>query len=450
MACDDCVEFLLLGSTVLSGSPNTAYDRIVTADELDAIPLVLVSAKALDRDDTTLVDQTPAWLGTTVTGAVIVVGGKPVYRLTVTVHIDAARVLLPEVGDPLEWGPGTYTIELVARVEDNSKDAITCLFDVCITGLAEDFRALAWAGFGTNDAVFAFDRVTGDEATNNPIYAAPDELHGCGVDRSVTPSFVYTARYTGSNNSFLERVVIDKSSGAETSLVNVTNGQGAPVDDIAVDKTQQIVWIAKTDHLVRVPIGPPWTQESILSLPNLMGQNLALGPDELGARLFYGREESDMDGSPAIYRINSSSPYSNTLIASQATIDLIPNITTGSELFGLVYVPKALSGLEKNYLFALNNAGDCYRLDEDGTGGVMIVQDGTWDSLGIGQSRQGIWSCIRYHDQENRLWLLGGRFATVKRMFVMDLDGGNQEIRIAKTDAGTSYLGFDFGSEVVS
>jgi len=155
MACTDCTEFLVQGSGTVGSGLNASYEKVVIAEDPDNIPLVLLSVKALDKDDVDLVDQTPAWLEATTSGQSVLVGSRLIYRLTVTVEIDAFRVLDPGSGDPDEWGEGTYTIELRAQVEDGSKPVIVCLFDVCITGVVPA-GALMFIGDQANQ-IWSFD-----------------------------------------------------------------------------------------------------------------------------------------------------------------------------------------------------------------------------------------------------------------------------------------------------
>lgn len=155
MPCEGCTEFLTQGSGTVGEGTNFSYEKVVIAEDPDNIPLVLLSVKALDKDDVLLVDQTPAWLEATTSGQSVLVGARLIYRLTVTVEIDAFRILQPGSGDPTEWGEGTYTIELRAQVEDGSKPVIVCLFDVCITG-AVPAGALMFIGDQSN-GIWSFD-----------------------------------------------------------------------------------------------------------------------------------------------------------------------------------------------------------------------------------------------------------------------------------------------------
>ncbi len=155
MPCVDCTEFLSQGSGTVGEGANFSYEKVVIAEDPDNIPLVLLSVRALDRDDVLLVDQTPAWLEATTSGQSVLVGARLIYRLTVTVEIDAFRILQPGSGDPAEWGAGTYTIELRAQVEDGSKPVIVCLFDVCIAG-SVPAGALMFIGDQSN-GIWSFD-----------------------------------------------------------------------------------------------------------------------------------------------------------------------------------------------------------------------------------------------------------------------------------------------------
>ncbi len=155
MPCVDCTEFLTQGSGTVGEGANFSYEKVVIAEDPDNIPLVLLSVRALDRDDVLLVDQTPAWLEATTSGQSVLVGARLIYRLTVTVEIDAFRILQPGSGDPAEWGAGTYTIELRAQVEDGSKPIIVCLFDVCVAG-SVPAGALMFIG-DQNNQIWRFD-----------------------------------------------------------------------------------------------------------------------------------------------------------------------------------------------------------------------------------------------------------------------------------------------------
>ena len=187
MGCVDCTEFLSQGSGTVGEGANFSYEKVVIAEDPDNIPLVLLSVRALDRDDVLLVDQTPAWLEATTSGQSVLVGARLIYRLTVTVEIDAFRILQPGSGDPAEWGAGTYTIELRAQVEDGSKPVIVCLFDVCVDGSVP--AGALTSGVGRTERQVDFRVVDAFFGTADTITVSMDADDGAGNTPTLTFTF---------------------------------------------------------------------------------------------------------------------------------------------------------------------------------------------------------------------------------------------------------------------
>lgn len=157
MPCVDCGEFLVEGSGTVGSGTDAVYFKTICAYDDENIPLELISAKVTHKDGVVLSDQMPDWFDYIVNGQSIDRAGTPVYQLCVTVLIDAVRLLELGAGsgDVDEVGEGTYTFELIARVVDESKPAITCTFNVCITGEVDSVDSARIAVIDQNGAIWS-------------------------------------------------------------------------------------------------------------------------------------------------------------------------------------------------------------------------------------------------------------------------------------------------------
>lgn len=379
MSCEGCTEFLVQGSGTVGAGDAFSYEKVVIAEDPDNIPLVLLSVKALDKDDVLLVDPTPAWLEATTSGQSVQVGSRLVYRLTVTVEIDAVRILDPEDGDPSEWGEGTYTIELRAQVEDASKPVIVCLFDVCVSGTVSalsDFVVLH--GLTAAASIDAWDKSSGTFVALLRSVTAAQAIRG-GVAVDGVQERIHWVEQVGGNNSHLFSMPFDGLS--ETDEIDITNAQGAPANWMAIDEVARLAWVSKPSMIVEIDLSlgtGSYSQTKIGADATGKGTDFGMTFDPVIQRVYYGFQNVSTEIRYVAYGAGTGVADTTVAVNTDFTD---AGLTSESEIQAMAWNPT--TGL----LYCCNEAGEFFSCDPTTGACVKLIDNTEWDFFGAMNGR---------------------------------------------------------------
>ncbi len=351
---------------MVGGGTALSFERVVIAEDPDNIPLVLLSVKALSKDGVTLVDQTPSWLEATTSGETILIDEKFIYRLTVTVEIDAEALIL--LGGA-EGGEGTYLIELRAQVADASKAVIVCQFNVCVTGtvVVSDVPNLAALYAQSTSPFFrAANKTTcADLGTLFTIGATEQAWTGLAYDAS-RDIFVYVRHNTPTNNSQVYTVEPDGTN--DTNRVDVTNAGGTRVSGLTYDPDADLLFLAKpgvggSGQIIEV-IPDAWTQSVIFTSSQVSGDCLAL--DTVAQKIYYA-DDGVMEIREITYLGGGDQQISSAAQISAAGV-------AAGAIVGLEFIPAAVSSSGADEIYATTDQGELFTvLVSSGVASLLLL-----------------------------------------------------------------------------